>query len=130
MKKTEAEEMTFRDTYMNVMTLYAVLKAQPSQSIHRAELRQGEVAAESVDFLSDVEIKAKRILSPAQYSLLMSHVAEERIDSVPKDVQEQLGLMFLRSKLNYDGDYRVLYYRAKNNRLQDRDEPMHFPEEE
>lgn len=130
MKKTEAEEMTFRDTYMNVMTLYAVLKAQPSQSIHRAELRQGEVAAESVDFLSDVEIKAKRILSPAQYSLLMSHVAEERIDSVPKDVQEQLGLMFLRSKLNYDGDYRVLYYKAKNNRLQDRDEPMHFPEEE
>lgn len=130
MKKTEAEEMTFRDTYMNVMTLYAVLKAQPSQSIHRAELRQGEVTAEAVDFMADVEIKAKRILSPAQYSLLMSHVAEERIDSVPKDVQEQLGLMFLRSKLNYDGDYRVLYYKAKNNRLQDRDEPMHFPEEE
>lgn len=115
---------------MNVMTLYAVLKAQPSQSIHRAELRQGEVTAEAVDFMADVEIKAKRILSPAQYSLLMSHVAEERIDSVPKDVQEQLGLMFLRSKLNYDGDYRVLYYKAKNNRLQDRDEPMHFPEEE
>ena len=130
MNKEELEDFTFRDVFLNVMALYGVLKAHPVRTVKRAELRQGEVAAESVDFLSDVEIKAKRILSPAQYSLLMSHVAEERIDSVPKDVQEQLGLMFLRSKLNYDGDYRVLYYKAKNNRLQDRDEPMHFPEEE
>jgi len=31
--------------------------------------------------------------------------------------------------MNYDGDYRVLYYRAKNNQLMDRPEPQHFPEE-
>ena len=72
MSKTElVEETTFRDTFLNVMTLYGVLKAQPSLSIHRAELRQGEVTAEGVDFLADVEIKAKRVLNPTQFRLLM-----------------------------------------------------------
>jgi len=124
------EETTFRDTFLNVMTLYAVLKAQPSQSIHRAELKQGEVTAEAVDFLADVEIKAKRVLNPTQFRLLLKFANEEKLENVPKTIQQQLGLIFLRSKLNYDGDYRVLYFRAKNDRLQDRDEPVHFPEED
>lgn len=124
------EETTFRDTFLNVMTLYGVLKTQPSLSIHRAELRQGEVTAEGVDFLADVEIKAKRVLSATQYRLLMKFASEEKLESVPKTIQQQLGLIFIRSKLNYDGDYRVLYFRAKNDRLQDRDEPVHFPEED
>ena len=129
MSKAEVEEALFRDVFQNVLTLYTVLKAQPSQSIRRAELRQGEVTAEAVDFIADVEIKAKRALTPAQYRLLMISVSNEALENVPRDVQQQLGLMFLRSKLNFDGDYRVLYYKAKNNRLQDREEPMHFPEE-
>ena len=131
MPKTEiAEEMAFKDTFLNVMTLYAVLKAQPSLSIHRAELRQGEVTAEGIDFLADVEIKAKRILTPPEFRRLMEAVDQDTLGSVPTHVQQQLGLIFLRSKLNYDGDYRVLYFRAKNDRLQDRDEPVHFPEED
>ena len=129
MSKAEVEEALFREVFQNVLTLYTVLKAQPSQSIRRAELRQGEVTAEAVDFIADVEIKAKRALTPAQYRLLMISVSNEALENVPRDVQQQLGLMFLRSKLNFDGDYRVLYYKAKNNRLQDREEPMHFPEE-
>lgn len=129
MSKAEVEEALFREVFQNVLTLYTVLKAQPSQSIRRAELRQGEVTAEAVDFIADVEIKTKRALTPAQYRLLMISVSNEALENVPRDVQQQLGLMFLRSKLNFDGDYRVLYYKAKNNRLEDRDEPTHFPEE-
>ncbi len=129
MSKAEVEETLFRDVFQNVLTLYTVLKAQPSQSIRRAELRQGEVTAEAVDFMADVEIKSKRVLTPAQYRLLMINVSNDALENVPKDVQQQLGLMFLRSNLNFDGDYRVLYYKAKNNRLEDRDEPTHFPEE-
>ena len=127
--REELEEMQFRDVFLNVMTLFSILKAQPSQSIRRAELRQGEVTAEAVDFMADVELKSKRVLTPAQYRLLMFSVSNEALENVPKDVQQQLGLMFLRSNLNFDGDYRVLYYKAKNNRLEDRDEPTHFPEE-
>jgi hypothetical protein len=118
------------DVFSNVMALYTVLKSQGRpQSIRRAELKQGVVTAESIDFTADVEIKAKRILTPTQYRLFLRFAAEGKYESVPKMLRQSLGLLFLRSNLNYDGDYRVLYYRAKNNQLQDRDEPTHFPEE-
>jgi|ERR1035437_576091 hypothetical protein len=118
------------DVFSNVLALYTVLKAEGRpQSIRRAELKQGEVTAEAIDFTADVEIKAKRILTPTQYRLFMKFAAAEKYESVPRVLKQSLGLLFLRSNLNYDGDYRVLYYRAKNNQLQDRDEPVHFVEE-
>ncbi len=124
------EMITFEDVYSNVMALYCFLQGNPKpQAIRRAKLNQsGEVDAESVDFLSDVEIKAKRVLSPTQYRLFLKFAAEEKPESVPQILRQSLGLMFLRSNLNFDGHYRVLYYRAKNDRLQNREEPMHFPE--
>jgi hypothetical protein len=125
------ELLEFEDTYSNVMALYTVLKSEGRPpAIRRAELKQGEVTAEAIDFICDVEAKAKRLLSPTQYRLFMKFAAEEKYNSVPSTLRQSLGLLFLRSNLNYDGDYRVLYYRAKNNQLHDREEPMHFPEEE
>lgn len=129
--KWQHELLEYEDVYSNVFALYTVLKSQGRPlSIRRAELKQGEVVAEAIDFISDVEIKAKRILNQTQYRLLMKFAAEEKYDSAPKIIKQQLGLLFLRSDMNYDGAYRVLYYRAKNNQLQDRDEPVHFVEEE
>src|ERR1035437_962906 len=125
----QVETQTFKDAFLNVSALYNVLKGTPQQSIRRAELKQGEVTAEAIDFTADVEIKAKRILTPTQYRLFMKFAAAEKYESVPRVLKQSLGLLFLRSNLNYDGDYRVLYYRAKNNQLQDRDEPVHFVEE-
>ena len=129
--KWQHELLEYEDVFSNVMALYIVLKNEGRpQSIRRAELKQGEVTAEAIDFIADVEIKAKRILNATQYRLLMKFVAEDKYNSTPKTVKQQLGVLFLRSNMNYDGDYRVLYYRAKNNQLQDRDEPVHFVEEE
>ena len=129
--KWEHELLGYEDVFSNVMALYSVLKnGSRPQSIRRAELKQGEVIAEPIDFISDVEIKTKRLLNSTQYRLLMKFVADDKYDSVPKTIKQQLGLLFLRSDMNYDGAYRVLYFRAKNNQLQDRDEPMHFVEEE
>ncbi len=126
------EMITFEDVYSNVMALYCFLQGNPKpQAIRRAKLNQsGEVDAEGIDFLADVEIKAKRVLSPTQYRLFLKFAAEEKPESVPQILRQSLGLMFLRSNLNFDGHYRVLYYRAKNDRLQNREEPMHFPEED
>ena len=124
------ELMEYEDVYSNVLALYTVLKSEGRpQSIRRAELKQGEVTAEAIDFTADVEIKAKRLLTPTQYRLFMKFVAEEKYESVPKALKQSLGLLFLRSNMNYDGAYRVLYWRAKNNQLHDREEPAHFPEE-
>jgi hypothetical protein len=124
------EAQAFEDIFSNVFALYYALKSESRpQSIRRAELKQGEVTAEAIDFIADVELKSKRVVAPQQYRRLMSLVALDRYNDVPAMYRQALGSMFLRNDLNYDGAYRVLYYRAKNNRLQDRDEPVHFPEE-
>ena len=124
----QVESQTFIDCFMNVSALYSVLKGTPQQGVRRAELKQGAVTAEAIDFLADVEIKAKRVLSLPYYHLYLTLVREGNYAIFPVDSQCTLGQEFLRSSMNYDGDYRILYYRAKNDRLQDRDEPTHFPE--
>ena len=127
----QVEAVTYRDAFLNVLALYSVLKGTPQQGVRRAELKQGEVIAEAIDFTADVEIKAKRTLTPLYYKVLLQLVAEGTYELFPVDLQCALGQTFLKTSMNYDGDYRVLYYRAKNNLLHDRveAEPQHFPEE-
>ena len=125
----QIEAQTFKDVFLNVSALYSVLKGTPQQGVRRAELKQGEVTAEAIDFMADVEIKAKRVLAPLYYEVYLILAGKGNYDLVDTITQCALGEAFYRSDLNYDGAYRVLYYRAKNNQLQDRDEPMHFPEE-
>jgi hypothetical protein len=121
----------YEDVAKNVFALYAALKNESRpRALRRAELKQGEVTAEAVDFLADVELKCKRILNPTQYRLTLRYAAEDRYDAIPKVLQQELGKLFMESNLNYDGDYRVLYFRAKNNRLLDYDQPPQFPEGE
>lgn len=127
----QVEAAQYQDSFKNVMALFVALNARPNQSIRRAELKQGEVIAEAVDFLSDVSIKARRTLTPHYYTLLLILAADDKYEQFPIDLQCQLGQVFKEKSLDYDGDYRVLFYRAKNNQLHDRveTEPMHFPEE-
>ncbi len=125
----QIEAQTFKDTFLNVSALYSVLKGTPQQGVRRAELKQGVVTAEAIDFMADVEIKAKRVLSPPYYFFYLRALLTGDYTLLSIDMQCTLGEAFLRSDLDYDGAYRVLYYRAKNNLLQDREEPMHFPEE-
>jgi hypothetical protein len=129
--KWQHELMSYEDVFSNVMALYVALKSENRPySIRRAEMKQGEVTAEPIDFIADVEIKAKRILTPDQYRRFMRLAENDRYNEVPPKYKQTLGVLFQRSNMNYDGDYRVLYFRAKNNQLQDRDEPVHFIEEE
>jgi hypothetical protein len=125
----QIEAQLFKDVFLNVSALYSVLKGTPQQGVRRAELKQGVVTAEAIDFMADVEIKAKRTLPLVYYHLFLKLAKESNYALLPIDLQCELGEAFLRSDLNYDGAYRVLYYRAKNDRLQDRNEPMSFPEE-
>ena len=125
------ELQSYEDCFQNASALYAALQneARP-RAIRRAVLNQaGEVTAEAIDFCADYELKAKRILNPTQYRLVLRFAREDKYDSVPKTIQQELGSLFLKSDMNYDGAYRILFFKAKNSRLQDRDEPQHFPEE-
>jgi hypothetical protein len=121
----------YEDVFKNVFALYGTLQNESRpRSVKRATLNQaGEVSAEAIDFCADVEIKCKRILNPIQNRLVLRYAKEDKYDNVPKSLQQALGALFLNSDLNYDGTYRVLYFKAKNNHLNDRDEPQAFPEE-
>jgi hypothetical protein len=122
-------ELEYEDIFSNVFALYCALKSSGTpRSIRRAELKQGEVTAEAIDFIADVEIKCKRILNPTQYRLTLKYAEEDRYDSVPKILKQALGELFEKNDLNYDGAYRVLYYRAKNNKLADHEQELQFPE--
>lgn len=133
MSKERVETQTYQDAFLNVMALYSALKAQPVQGVRRAELNQaGEVKPEMVDFMMDVEIKSRRILTPFRYRQLLALALEDKYDQMPIDLQNDLGQLFLRSNLNYDGDYRVLYFQAKNEHLSNavEREYLSFPEED
>ena len=128
--KWNAELLEYEEVFNNVLALYHTLKGENRpQSIRRAEMKQGEVTAEPIDFLADVEIKARRLLSPMYYQFFLQIGSVGDYHKMPRELKQTLGLTFLRNDLNYDGAYRVLYFRAKNNQLNDRDEPQHFPEE-
>lgn len=129
MSKEQIETQTFLDAYLNVMALYCALKGSvwgvPKWSV------TGKIKPEAIDFIADVDIKTKRALkdNPGYFQMLMNLADREIYQQFPVSLQALLGQVFIRYDLNVDGDYRVLYYRAKNNQLHDREEPTQFPEE-
>jgi len=113
--------LKFEDVFSNVMALYSTLKDNPSKR-----------NVDATDFLADVEIKAKRILIPTLYTVFLRIAELGSYEVLPTDLKQQLGKEFLKRKMNLDGDYRVLYYKAKNQRLYEtlmQDRP-NFPEED
>jgi hypothetical protein len=126
--ENKIELMRAEDAYANVLALLLVLKANPTHILRRAELKQGEVTAEPLDFIADFHLKSKRALSSVHYELLVRLVNNGTPEILPTNLKQSLGRQFIKSKMDISGDYRVLYFRAKNNQLYDRDEPQHFPE--
>lgn len=123
-------DLDLEDVFQNVSALYCILKQGEPHSMRRAELKQGVCTAEPVDFIADFELRCKRTLNPIQCRLVLNYVTNDRCQSIPKSIQHLLGRLFLETDLSVDGAYRILFYRAKNNQLIDRDEPQHFMEEE
>lgn len=110
--------------FTEVLALYSVLKGSPIVKVKRAQMKGGEVVAEPLDFIMDVELKGDRIVAQRflasedfYWHLLKADpegLAEGRYE-FPVYLRETLGQTFLEHRLGIDGDYRTLYYRAKNN---------------
>lgn len=109
--------------YHEVMALYLALKDNPNGiRVKRAEMRQGEVKAEPIDFLADVEIKATRYINSLgniqESARKMWQSVLRYPDTYPHlyiVIREGLGKMFDIGRLGVDGDYKMLFFRAKNN---------------
>lgn len=106
-EKLEQYQRIFKD----VQALYLVVKTcQDEQGlpIRRAQLKStGEIAAEAIDFLCDVELKAKRVLSPIEFIMF-----QYEIDLLP-EVQSELGRVFYKCRLGVTGDYKSLYFQTR-----------------
>ena len=87
----QIEAQTFKDVFLNVSALYSVLKGTPQQGVRRAELKQGVVIAEAIDFMADVEIKAKRVLSPPYCFVYLRSLITLDYALLPVDLQCALG---------------------------------------
>ena len=100
--------------YGQVMALYAALREANEFRVRRAEMRQGEVKAEPIDYCADVDVKAVRALAQAGHSISLWHnTVEDPAQShrVPVKIREMLGKAFDDGKLGPTGDYRALYAR-------------------
>jgi hypothetical protein len=105
--KSEKYKRVFED----VRALYLVVReAQEERGLplRRAAIRSnGEVAAEAIDFLCDVELKAKRVLPPVEFDMLQLGL------EITSGSKSALGEVFLKCKLGVSGDYKSLYFHTK-----------------
>ena len=100
--------------YSRVMELYTMLREANEFKVRRAEMRSGEVKAEGIDFVCDVDVKAVRALFGDGYAIDVWHKTVENPEQyhrAPVKVREMLGKAFDDGKLGPTGDYRSLYAR-------------------
>ena len=105
--------------YENTMSLYAALK-DTSFDLRRAEYKNNGVAAEPIDFICDIELKARRYLLPAQWvQWAVVLIDPEQYKYVPERIRQVLGRVFEQNKLDMAGDYKKLYFMVKNQKLRE-----------
>jgi hypothetical protein len=102
--------------YGEVMALYAALQDSQDFQVRRAEMKQGEVRAEPLDFIMDVDLKAARYLNSTGASIMWGKVMRQPEYKLPLDLREGLGEVFFFSNLGIEGHYKTLYFRTKNKR--------------
>jgi len=114
-----SQEDRWRTVYEEVMALYAAIKDTPGAiRVRRAEMRQGEVKAEPIDFIIDVELKGDAVLHEnpiglAGWAHVLGHPEDYML--INNDIKRTLGQIIDSARLGVDGDYRKLYFRVKNH---------------
>jgi hypothetical protein len=114
------QKQSLLDEFNSVCALYAILKTNSSSlRVKQAVYRQGEVSAEPLDFLIDVEIKTKRAIGQQFYDLFLRAVYNENLDILPEYLREALGKAWQEWGLGVEGAYRTLYFNAKNSQMRE-----------
>jgi hypothetical protein len=79
--------------------------------------RADEAECLPVDYILDVEIKAKRAVGQRFYDMFLRAVYNENLDLLSDTLRETLGSTFLEYGLGPDGTYRRLFYSTKNDQM-------------
>lgn len=123
-KERQDRPPSWDEVYLNTMALYALIKSSPGTiRVKRADMKQGEVAAEPVDFICDVELKAKQALMCDTGQIVPHWYAEwqkvlddpDSYELLSTDLRTLIGFTFGIKLLGVDGDYRRLYWRYKQD---------------
>jgi len=80
-------------------------------------MRADELEPQPIDFVIDVEIKAKRLLGEPIYNLFLRAVFNENLDLLPESTREALGENWISYGLGPEGTYRKLFFRVKNEQI-------------
>ena len=106
------------ESFNAVVALYSILKSNSSSlRVKQAVYRADEVTAEPIDFILDVEIKAKRAVGQRFYDMFLRAVYNENLDLLSDTLRETLGSTFIEYGLGPDGTYRRLFYSIKNDQM-------------
>ena len=106
------------DIFNSTVALYTALKHDTSSlRIKQAIYRADEVQAQPLDFVLDIEIKAKRLLGQTIYDLFLRSVFNDNLELMPEYMRETLGREWISYGLGPDGTYRRLYYTVKNEQV-------------
>jgi hypothetical protein len=109
----------WKEGFQNVMALYCILKEPGTLRVKRAELKQGQVKPEPLDFLIDVEIKATRALTDPYSEDMWENVLDDpnSYADLPLPIQHILGEAFLKGHLGPESDYKFLYFKVRNDQV-------------
>ena len=106
------------EAFASTVALYSVLKTNSmSLRVKQVVYRADEAEALPVDFLIDVELKAKRTVGQRFYDMFQRAVYNENLDLLSETLRETLGRTFLEYGLGPDGAYARLYYKVKNDQV-------------
>ena len=106
------------EAFASTVALYSVLKTNSmSLRVKQVVYRADEAEALPVDFLIDVELKARRAVGQRFYDMFQRAVYNENTEVLPEHMREALGRTFLEYGLGPDGAYARLYYKVKNDQV-------------
>jgi hypothetical protein len=111
------------DMFNNVVALYSTVKHDsPKPVMYNTKESDSlswsdTVAAFSLDFSLDIEIKAKRLLGEAIYLVFLRAVLNDNLEILPEYTREALGKYWLSYGLGPEGTYRKLYAAISNEQI-------------
>ena len=106
------------EEFATVSALYQVFsEGRNSLRTKRAEYRCDEVAALPIDFLMDVDLKARRVLPEPLYQMFLRLAAMGNLDVLPEAAKLLLGKVWFEYGLGVEGSYKTLYFRTKNEQI-------------
>ena len=106
------------EVFNNTVALYSILKANSmSLRVKQVIYRADEAESLPIDFIIDVELKAKRLVGQRFYDIFLRAVYNENIEILSETLREALGRTFVEYGLGPDGAYARLYYKIKNDQI-------------